>query len=186
MRRCCVVLTSAGGLLLLPAGPASAACAAPTIAVEPAAAAVGQTVTVSGRGWATDCFDQGQTEKAPPHTGIVLSFASAPEVLLSRVDAGPDYTFRTRVVVPAGVPAGPTGLVVSLPTTPFGTAHVAAVPFAVVSTEAPGPTELPEPAELPRTAAPVQPIAFAALLCLLLGAAALRGGRLPPEAGPSA
>lgn len=166
------MLTAVAVLLAGPVGPAGAACEAPSITVVPAAATPGQTVTVTGRGWATACHDTGQTEPAPPRTGIPLSLASAPDVLLGRVDAGADHTFRTQVVVPGGVPAGPTGLVVSVPATPSGTVHLAAVPFDVVSTE------------LPRTAGWLEATAVTALLCLLLGAAALRCGRAPGTATP--
>lgn len=160
------VLLAVGGALAvvlpLSAGTALAACEAPSLQVAPAAALPGQTVTVTGRSWAAACHDTGQPEPAPPVTDLPLSLASAVDVVLARVDARADFTFTTQVVVPAGAPVGPTAVVVSVPATPSGTVHLAAVPFDVVSPE------------LPRTAAPTRETAALAVLCLLLGAAALQ------------
>lgn len=88
-----------------------AGCAAPTLIVEPAAAAAGDSVTASGEGMFDGCADvRGvgpyvsenalETQEPFRQVDIQFTFASADPVTLATVDASESGSFTIEVTIP--------------------------------------------------------------------------------------
>lgn len=88
-----------------------AACAAPTLFVEPAAAAAGDSVTVSAEGMMDGCADVHgvgsdrtevalETQEPYEQVDIQFTFAGADPVTLATVDASEFGSFTVEVVIP--------------------------------------------------------------------------------------
>lgn len=98
-----------------------AGCAAPTLIVEPAAAAAGDSVTVSGESMFDGCADvrevgpdgiEGALETQEPFkdVDIQFTFASADPMTLATVDASQSGSFTVEVTIP-GVEGEGTALI---------------------------------------------------------------------------
>src|SRR5690625_3711956 len=90
----------------------SAACAAPTLSVNPGAVTAGDQVQVVGENFLSGCpngagQDASAMEAPTPHTSINIQVMDAGiPVTLETVDAGDDGTFEVGVTLPDALPAG--------------------------------------------------------------------------------
>lgn len=121
-------------LVLLPAVPASAACAPSEAMVAPASAEPGQAVTVSSSNWVGICNDTGQQVDVTDRA--VVTFVQGDQrVVLGETNSNAEGVFSLEVRVPKRANEGPAVLEVR------GRAAADDVPFRV------------EAATLPRTGA---------------------------------
>ena len=88
-------------------GGGSASCAAPQLRVDDGRVAAGQQVTVTGRSFFDDCFDQGEEGDPPASRGVKLTLRQGGEAYdLGAADAQADGTARWRVELPTELRAG--------------------------------------------------------------------------------
>jgi len=96
-------------------GGGSASCAAPTLTAQGTTGhgdvRSGQTLTVTGLYYVTDCYDSGQRGDPPPYGTVRLSLARGTHVVgLSTVHPDHDGAFTTTVRIPEDFPTGPATL----------------------------------------------------------------------------
>lgn len=110
-------------LFALPVTAFAASCPAPDLAVTPASAPAGSTVTIEGRHFSSGCSDAISCPNTgpcpsptpdPPSRGIGISFKQDGETWpLTRVDAGANYGFTVDVKIPEDAQPGPAKFVAS-------------------------------------------------------------------------
>jgi hypothetical protein len=99
--------------LLVPAGPASADCVSPRIAVSSTTVHPGERVTATGDAWGDNCYDTG---RPPPGLGVLgnpigdvelVVVQGGRETVVAQGSADAAYGFRVDVVIPGAlVPGG--------------------------------------------------------------------------------
>lgn len=102
------------GLTALSPSAAGADCVGPSLSVTPTSGAPGDTVTLDGQYFGTDCLDQGDVGQPPgsgvlgePGTDIKLYFVqNEVPTVVATVDAEADYSFSVPVTVPASAVPG--------------------------------------------------------------------------------
>ena len=143
-------------------GTANAACAAPELVASPTVGRPEATVTLTGRHFASDCFDTGQTNPAPPLTAIQLAFEQAGRSqVLSVVDANVDYAFAADVAIPATAAPGAAVLVAQ-----GSGQNPVRTPFTVAAQRVAGPA--PTEQELPLTGPDTATLAALGLALVLV------------------
>lgn len=164
--------------LVASAAPSLAACAVPLLDVAPTPVAPGDTVRLTGTGYA-ECIDlvvDGQPVGEPgPLTGmeVVLEVGGTSSVLGAVAAVGDDGVLDVEVAVPADTPTGPATIRVG----PGEQAALEVVaPASLPSpTDAASDTTPDEGEQLPHTGAPVDPWwVLAALGCLTVGVGLVR------------
>lgn len=159
------------GVLYLGTGVASAACAPPSITVDPTTTSPGYNVVVSGSEFYVVCNDMvlpGQTEPLPlePRTEIQIVFEqNGVQRQLGVVDADPNRDFSTTVEIPGDATAGTATITAS------------GAPGVTLNIVSPGSQPSAQPGELPRTGRDLVPAVVGALF-VALGAVLVLGARL--------
>ena len=89
---------------------AAASCVAPTAAVSSTQVRAGDSVTLTGEFFFSECLDTGQGGKQTGASGIPVAFTPGAEGAtaqqLPAVDADDDGRITTEVTIPADTPAG--------------------------------------------------------------------------------
>lgn len=99
------LLVAAAAVALSPSG-AQASCVPHTLAIEPASAAAGATVTVRGEGWFIGCNDTGQGTREPADTAELSVLQDGRVFPLGQATADQDYRFSIDVRLPPGLSPG--------------------------------------------------------------------------------
>lgn len=104
------------GTLSLSASPSSASCSPPEIDVDRARVSAGQTIAVSGSGWAESCRNPreggcGRDDRPDPPPVTVIEVSLVPPgggtpVPLGTVDADGEYGVELDALVPPRTPPG--------------------------------------------------------------------------------
>jgi hypothetical protein len=112
-RRGVVAVVVGFGWLLWPAATgAAASCAGPEVTHPVGEVDRGETITISGRGFGTDCYDtgsppHGQGALGEPATGIEIMMVQGDrQIVVASGDADERYRFTVDVVVPAELQPG--------------------------------------------------------------------------------
>lgn len=104
----------AGSALALGVGPsaASAQCIGPELALSSSTVAGGDTLTITGTAFGTDCYDSGRPPRGegvlgvPQHGLQLLLVQGVEEIVVAEGNADASYGFTVAIVVPADLEPG--------------------------------------------------------------------------------
>ncbi len=113
------VLCVATGVLI--AKPARASCVGPQLTPSATTVSRGETITIVGEAWGTDCNDTNQNPDegslGAPATDIIIEFAQGPQrIVVAKGNASSRYSFTVQVKVPSILKPGPVNLAGDFPT----------------------------------------------------------------------
>jgi hypothetical protein len=183
MRQVRVLVSSflVGGSILVAVEPAAASCISPSIGYDVVAVSPGGSVRVTGDGWGTDCYDQGNRPSGvgnlgEPRTGIeVVVLQDGVGPVVARGSADTNYRFAVDVPIPPDVHAG-TLTIAARAGSPIP--QVAAGPELAVSStgavDAPREIAFLEPAEDSSTSSTPWLAGAAGVLAVVLGVGTYR------------
>lgn len=147
--RAAALLLMATGFVTAPAEIAGASCAGPSISVTPGVVEPGDTITVRGSAWGTNCYDTGPPPEGqgllgrPVHDIEIRLVTGNHRFVLAHGDADNDYHFVVDVIVPFELRPGEKRVVARLATNPVGDPgllpRTASVPLIITGSPRRGP-----------------------------------------------